>query len=98
MILMKIFRSYSSQSAKNQIKLVLYTKKQCTLCDEAKELIEHLYPSRFLIEEVDIVKDRSLFRKFKLDIPVFYHKEKFLMQNKVDQNALENLLKEYDNK
>jgi hypothetical protein len=91
----KLFRNYSSQSG-SRIKLVLYTKKECALCDEAKELIKHLYPNRFQIEEVDIVKDRALFRKFKLDIPVFYHDDKFLMQHKADRDALAKLIQEYD--
>jgi hypothetical protein len=93
------YRNLSSQSnVHNKIKLVLYTKKNCTLCDEAKEEIQNLYPNRFHIEEVNIVKDRSLFRKFKFDIPVFFYNEKFLMQHKVDKKALVDLVKEYDSK
>ena len=76
-----------------QIKLVLYTKEDCTLCDEAKELIEDLYPDKFNIEEVDITKNnRELFRKFKLDIPVFYFNGEFLMKHRVDKSALEKLV------
>jgi hypothetical protein len=93
-----LIRTYSSQASQIQIKLTLYTKKQCQLCDEAKELIDHLYPNRFVIEEIDIVKDRALFRKFKLDIPVFYHGSKFLMQHKVDKTALDSLIKEHETK
>jgi hypothetical protein len=83
-------KSYSS------IKLILYTKKNCSLCDEAKEIIEETYSSKFLIEDVDITKDRDLFRKFKLDIPVFYYNGEFLMKHRVDHEALKNLIKKIE--
>lgn len=76
-----------------QIKLILYTKKNCSLCDKAKFEIEEMYPNRFVFEEVDITKNRDLFRKFKFDIPVFYFKEFFLMQHKVNKDALDSLIK-----
>ncbi len=77
----------------NKIKLTLYTKENCTLCDEAKEIIEESYPNTFCFEEVDITKNnRELFRKFKFEIPVFYFNEEFLMKNRVDKKALDDLL------
>lgn len=80
-------------TCRTPIKLVLYTKPDCSLCDTAKEFIEDTYPNQFVIEEVDITKNnRELFRKFKLDIPVFYHEGTFLMQHCVDRNALEKLI------
>ncbi len=39
-------RSYSS----NKIKLTLFTKKECSLCDDAKEIIQETYPDKFIIE------------------------------------------------
>ena len=94
----QIFARHSSNnSITKKIKLVLYTKENCSLCDEAKEFIEEKYPNKFLIEEVDITKNnRELFRKFKLDIPVFYYNGQLLMQHKVDMNALNNLLSLFD--
>ena len=88
-------RKYTQQHKPNQIKLILYTKKECQLCDEAKEGIETSYPKRFSIEEIDITKDRTLFRKFKFDIPVFYYDDKFLMQHKMDKNALDKLINQH---
>lgn len=81
----------------SQIKLVLYTKEDCSLCDEAKDLIEEMYPEKFLIEEVDITKNnREIFRKYKLDIPVFHHDGKFLMKHRVDTKALDDLIKNHN--
>ena len=58
------------------------------LRNQAKEIIEETYSSKFLIEDVDITKNRDLFRKFKLDIPVFYYNGEFLMKHRVDLEAL----------
>jgi hypothetical protein len=87
-----------SQLVKNgtKIKLILYTKSNCSLCDTAKEYIEENYPNKFLIDEVDITKDKILFRQFKLDIPVFYYNGSLLMKHRADKNALDNLIREID--
>jgi glutaredoxin len=79
------------------IKLTLYTKEDCSLCEEAKEIIEESYPNKFAFEEVDITKNnRELFRKFKFEIPVFYYNGQLLMKNKVDKKALDDLLKKIE--
>jgi len=101
MSLTAIFKSsrmfFSSvKKSPDLIKLVLYTKEDCSLCDDAKATIEECYPDQFSIEEVDITKNnRDLFRKFKFDIPVFYHNETFLMKHRVDKDALKNLILKY---
>ena len=79
-------------STHQKLKLTLFTKDNCPLCEEAKEFIEENFPNKFSIDEVDITKNRDLFRKFKLDIPVFYFNDKFLMKHKADKNLLEKLL------
>ena len=53
------------------IKLQLYTKADCSLCDEAKESLESLaaqFPIQ--IEEIDITANLGLFTKYKELIPV----------------------------
>jgi hypothetical protein len=90
-----IYRSLTQNfNNSEKILLTLYTKSKCSLCDNAKEFIEENYPNRFTIEEVDITKDRVLFRKFKLDIPVFYYKGNFLMKHKADKTVLDKLIRE----
>lgn len=99
-LVLNLLKNYSTRLAlirrfsesNNKIKLILYTKSNCSLCDEAKEFIEDNYPNKFAIEEVDITKDRALFRKFKLDIPVFYHNGELLMQHKADKTKLDSLI------
>ena len=89
--MVKLARGFASTV--EPIKLVLYTKEDCSLCDTAKEQIEDQYPGQFVIEEVDITKNnRELFRKYKLDIPVFHFNGEFLMQHRVDTEALDKLV------
>jgi glutaredoxin len=84
---------YSSSSNKNRIRLTLYTKPECSLCDKAKDDLKETYGDLFELEEVNILKSRDLFRKFKLDIPVFYFNGEILMQHKIDKLKLDDLIK-----
>jgi hypothetical protein len=77
------------------IKLTLYTKANCSLCYQAKNDLEDHYNGLFEIEEVDITKSKILFRKYKLDIPVFFYNDQFLMQHKIDREALEKLIESF---
>ena len=57
---------------KISIQLQFYTKSDCPLCDEAKEVLESVEAkmSFIAIEEIDITKDLRLFTKYKHLIPV----------------------------
>ena len=57
---------------KISIQLQFYTKSDCLLCDEAKEVVESVEAkmSFIAIEEIDITKDLGLFTKYKHLIPV----------------------------
>ena len=55
----------------DKIKLQLYTKTDCPLCDEAKEALELLAVRLPIqIEEIDITTNLGLFTKYKELIPV----------------------------
>lgn len=86
----RYFSEYKKLNKK--IKLVLYTKSNCSLCEKAKEELNVYYPEIFVLEEVDITKSKELFRKFKFDIPVFYYNGNFLMQHKIDRKKLDDLI------
>ncbi len=52
-------------------KVVLYTKADCSLCEDAKALLDRLY-GRYphLLEEIDITQDETLFARYRFQIPV----------------------------
>lgn len=57
---------------KISIQLQFYTKPDCPLCDEAKEVLERVEAkmSFIAIKEIDITQDLGLFTKYKHLIPV----------------------------
>ena len=53
------------------LKLTLYSKKECSLCDKAKTALDEFRREcEFDLEIVDIESDAALFEKYKYDIPV----------------------------
>ena len=53
------------------MKVVLYSKDECCLCDNAKAILQDLQKEfSFQIEEVDIYKDDTLLEKYQIMIPV----------------------------
>jgi hypothetical protein len=84
---------FYTTSTVRKIQLILYTKPECSLCDKAKEELEEHYNGIFELEQVNILKSKELFRKFKFDIPVFYYNNHFLMQHKIDREKLDDLIK-----
>ena len=75
------------------IKLQLYTKPDCPLCDKAKTALEKVsekYPIQ--VEEVDITKNLGLFTKYKDLIPVLEMERKRLFVHRIDGSALKRKL------
>lgn len=53
------------------MKVTLYSKENCSLCDKGKKILEELQAElKFSIEEVDIYKDDTLLEKYQIMIPV----------------------------
>ena len=77
----------------DRIKLQLYTKADCPLCDEAKESLEALaaqFPIQ--IEEIDITTNLGLFTKYKELIPVLQLEGKRLFVHRIHVKALKRKL------
>lgn len=73
--------------------IVLYTKKDCPLCQEAKELIETLsYDYEFVIREKDIYEEDELIERYGLMIPVVEMDGEEVDYGKIDLFSLSNRL------
>lgn len=62
----------TSEGKKQMIDIILYTKPDCSLCEEAKLILAGFsdrYPYR--LEEVDITQDEGLYSLYRYHIPVF---------------------------
>ena len=80
----------------DKIKLQLYTKADCPLCDEAKaslELLAAQFPIQ--IEEIDITANLGLFTKYKELIPVLELEGKRLFVHRIHVKALKRKLMWY---
>ncbi|MFN2577307.1 MAG: glutaredoxin family protein [Pyrinomonadaceae bacterium] len=56
---------------REKVRVVIYTKRDCSLCEEMKAVMrsagcEELYT----LEEIDIEKDAALFESYRYEIPV----------------------------
>lgn len=77
----------------DKIKLQLYTKSDCPLCDEAKESLELLAGQLPIhVEEIDITSNLGLFTKYKELIPVLELEGKRLSVHRIDTRALKRKL------
>lgn len=57
----------------DNIILEIYSKDNCQLCDELKEVVKKVNQKiNFQIKEIDITKDPEIFEKYKYDIPVVH--------------------------
>ncbi len=73
--------------------LILYSKKDCHLCEVAKEKlleIQQEYP--FSLTEIDIESDEKVFEKYKYLIPVIEIDGKIAFNYRVNEAELKKLL------
>ncbi len=74
--------------------VTIYSKKECHLCDIAKEELEALRCDfEFSIKEVDIEKDKNAFEKYKYLIPVIEVDGEIISTYRVNKKKLTELLK-----
>ncbi|WP_152655189.1 glutaredoxin family protein [Oceanobacillus sp. CFH 90083] len=69
-----------------------YTKKNCPLCEEAKELLELLNTDHIPVEEIDIYQSDTLLEKYQLIIPVIAYKENEVYGNEINTEKISGLL------
>lgn len=75
------------------VKLTLYSKKDCRLCDIAKEKLQFLQNElSFTFEEIDIEKDREAFEKYKYLIPVVEMDGRVIFTYRINENELKDLI------
>ena len=81
--------------SKSKLKVELYTKINCPLCDEVKG---HLDESRFKeiinLTLVDILADKNLFEKYKYEIPVLVVNGQFVARGKISPEVIDLKLEE----
>ena len=78
------------------IKITIYTKEECSLCDKAKFLVEKVAPDYSLeIDMFDITTDPVIFEKYKYQIPVITINGEVKFVSKVSEFWLRRELNNY---
>ncbi len=67
----------------------IFSKENCQLCDEAKNVIKKVKMSiEFDFIEIDITKDKEIFEKYKYDIPVIHLNGVIAFKHRVNEIEL----------
>ncbi len=79
---------------RDRVRLTLYTKPGCHLCEDAKDKIARLAARGFdlSVEERDISADRALFDRFRYAIPVVELPDGRTLEAPISEYKLEQLL------
>jgi glutaredoxin len=79
------------------MRLTIYSKPGCHLCEEMKSLLDRLIAQRpdrheFALEEIDISGDRELLTRYALEIPVLMIDGKKVAKYRVSQEELTRMM------
>lgn len=71
------------------LKITLYSKPNCHLCDDIKIILDNVKKSiNFNLKIINIESDKNLFEKYSLKIPVLFINDKIFAKYKVDEVKL----------
>ena len=71
------------------MRLTIYSKPGCHLCDEMKAVIHRIRPNfEFALEEVDISTDGALDARYGLEIPVLTIDDKKVAKYRISEAEL----------
>jgi hypothetical protein len=75
------------------MKVEIYTKADCYLCDELKAVVLRVRARiPFELSEVDITSDPALYAKYRYDIPVLMVEGRMAFRHRVTDAELESRL------
>jgi len=78
------------------LRLTLYSKSHCPLCEEAKQAIAEFKPECALtLDVVDISKDALLWEKYRFEIPVLFMEGQEAARHRIDVKKLRVLHKRW---
>jgi glutaredoxin len=80
-------------------KVQLYTKKECSLCVIAREIILKIKKEiPFEFQEVDIESRDDLYERFKDEIPVVFINGERVFTHRVTEGKLRRILRKYQSR
>lgn len=74
--------------------VTIYSKPGCCLCEQAKEQLATLQATyEFILREINILQDLSLYNKYKEKIPVIFINGRKVFEYRLDEKQFIRLLK-----
>jgi len=87
-------QNQEDEAAVGAIELTIYTKPECGLCDEMKEVVASLKKKMDVtLKQIDITTDAELERKYLLDIPLLYCGDIRLAKHRANEKTLINKIR-----
>lgn len=87
-------KKFSRPSLTNNVKVVIYSKPECHLCEQAKaQLLQIQKQHSFQLDEVDISRDEKLLAEFGTRIPLIWVNGRLVGKYEVNETALVTELK-----
>jgi glutaredoxin len=75
------------------VRLTLYSKPGCHLCEDLRALLDELQPEYgFAMTEIDISGDDGLFARYRYDIPVLWRDGEEVARGRISDRELVHLL------
>jgi glutaredoxin len=71
------------------IKVILYSKESCPLCEQAKEVLHMIKKEIPLsITEIDIYKNDALLEEYQIRIPVIHYDGEVIDEGVISENTV----------
>ncbi len=84
----------SSKEKKRRIRVEIFSKDDCSLCDKAKAVLLDVQPEfDFELQEIDITQNPTTFERFKEEIPVIFINGRKAFKYHVQPEALRKKLR-----
>lgn len=79
----------------SSVEVLLYTRQNCCLCDEAKQQLRELQKqARFELHEIDIDQDSELRQRYNDEVPVVFIHGKKAFKYRIDSRQFLKRLQE----
>jgi glutaredoxin len=86
---MIFWKKFSRTFSPDAVKVVIYSKPECHLCEEAKaQLLRIQKRHGFQLDEVDISRDEKLLAEFGTRIPLIWVNGRLVAKYEVNEAAL----------
>lgn len=80
-------------SPKSSLRLRIYSKPDCHLCEEAKHVLDKVAAEfHATVEVIDIEQDKEAYEKYSDEIPVIFVDDVKLFKYRVDEKKLRKVL------